>query len=409
MAWTSVDCLESKEEAMDTVQTERSSALSVAERDRRYGLIRRAMRERKMDALIAAGTNLLYLSGGLPGEFLGLLPAEDGEEFESLINWRHLVDIPKEVMLDSQDWVKRVRSGRNAAPLADRIRELKLENGTIGHAGGLSHDAYSVLMKAVPAVKFVDASDIMNNIRTVKSAEEIALIDRANHVFNAAIRAIQAKARPGMLGREVVQIGLNAMWDAGGDLASTFSFNFGPRPAQNPVLAELCLNCRVQPGDIGTLTAHSHYHHYAGHSDQEIAFGDPRPAYLRQFEAVKKVRHAVLKRVRAGVTQRDLFDAYDAVCAETGYGTSEHAQMHQYGLDVPEFPGPAFRIPDAKGGKGLAGGGNFTLATGMIYSISPTLVDPASEDLLLGGTSLAVTDDGYQELGAREVDLLVVG
>jgi Xaa-Pro aminopeptidase len=394
---------------MDTLHKELSSALSVAERDRRYGLIRRAMRERGMDALLVAGTNLLYLSGGLPGEFLGLLPAEEGEEFESLISWRYLVDIPKEVVLDSQDWVKRVRSGRNAAPLADRIRELKLDNGTIGYAGGLSHDAHSALMKALPTLKLVDASEILNNVRTVKSAEEIVLIDRANHIFNAAISAIQAKARPGILGREVVQIGLNAMWDAGGDLGSAFSFNFGPRPAQNPVLAELCLNRRVQSGDIGTLTAHSHYHHYAGHSDQEIAFGDPKPAYVRQFEAVKKVRQAVLTRVRAGVTQRSLFDAYDAVCAETGYGTSEHAQMHQYGLDVPEFPGAAFRIPDAKGGKGLAGGGNFTLATGMIYSISPTLLDPATEDLLLGGTSLAVTDDGYKELGAREVDLLVAG
>lgn len=394
---------------MDTLQKEQHSSLSVSERDRRYGLIRNALRERGLDALIVGGTNLLYLSGGLPGEFLGLLPTEAGEEFESLINWRHLVDIPKEVMLDSQDWVKRVRSGRNAAPLGDRIRELKLEKGTIGYAGGLSHDAYAAVMKAVPTVKLVDASDILNNARTIKTAEEIALIDRANHVFNAAIEAIQQKARPGMLGREVVQLGLNAMWDAGGDLTSTFSFNFGARPQQNPVLAELCLERKVQPGDIGTLTAHSHYHHYAGHSDQEIAFGDPKPAYVKQFEAVKKVREAVLKRVRAGVTQRDLFDAYEAVCAETSYGTSEHAQMHQYGLDVPEFPGPSFRISDAKGGKGLGGGGNFTLVIGMIYSISPTLLDPSTEDLLLGGTSLAVTEHGYHELGARPVELLVAG
>ncbi|MGH7088174.1 MAG: M24 family metallopeptidase [Stellaceae bacterium] len=394
---------------MDTVQKERTGALSLGERDRRYQLIRKALRERGLDALIVAGSNLLYLSSGLPGEFLGLLPTEPAEAFESLINWRHLVDIPKEVMLDSQEWVKRVRSGRNAAPLADRIRELKLDNGTIGYAGALSHDAYSALMKAVPTMKLVDASDILVNIRTVKSAEEIALIDRANHIFNAAIRGIQERARPGMLGREVVQIGLNAMWDAGGDLESGFSFNFGPRPAQNPVLAELCLEKRIEPGDIGTLTAHSHYHHYAGHSDQEIAFGDPKLAYVKQFDAVKKVRQAVLKRVRANVTQRDLFDAYDATCAEVGYGTSEHAQMHQYGIDVPEFPGSSYRIPDAKGGKGLAGGGNFTLATGMIYSISPTLLDRETGDLLLGGTSLAVTEDGYQELGAREVDLLVAG
>jgi Xaa-Pro aminopeptidase len=394
---------------MDTVGMDKAHGLTVTERDRRYGLMRKAMRERGLDALIAAGSNLLYLSNSLPGEFFGLLPAEEGEPFEALINWRHLVDIPQAVMLDSQEWVTRLRSGRNIAPLADRLRELKLENGTVGYAGPMSHDAYVTLMKALPGLKLVDANEIFLNIRTIKSPEEIALIDRANDIFNAAITAIQQEGRPGMRGRDVVQIGYNAMLDAGGDMASTFSFNFGARPQQNPVLAELCLEQKVKPGDIGTLTAHSHYHHYAGHSDQEIAFGDPKPSYVKQFDAVRKVRAAVLKRVKAGVTQRDLFDVYDATCAETGYGTSEHAQMHQYGLDVPEFPGPTFRLPDAKGGKGLAGGGNFKLVTGMIYSISPTLLDPASEDLLLGGTSLAVTDDGYQELGARAVELLVAG
>jgi Xaa-Pro aminopeptidase len=393
--------------SMQKEMNERAHALSLGERDRRYGMIRAAMQEKGMDALIAAGTHLLYLSGGLPGEFFGILPTRPEDEFEALINWRHLVDIPHEVLLGSQEWVKRVRSGRNAAPLADRLRELRLENGTIGFAGPFSHEAYSVLMKAVPSIKLLDASDILNNVRTIKSPEEIDLIDRANHVFNAAIQRIQEAARPGMLGRDVVRLGLNAMWDAGGDLASTFSFNFGARPAQNPVLAELCLDRRIERGDIGTLTAHSHFHHYAGHSDQEIAFGDPKPHYVKMFEGVKKVRAAVLKRVRAGATQRDLYDAYAAACAEVGYGTSEHAQMHQYGIDVPEFPGPAFRIADNKGGRGLGGGGNFTLVTGMIYSISPTLLDNDTEDLLLGGTSLAVTDDGYRELGARPVDLLV--
>ncbi len=45
----------------------------------------------------------------------------------------------------------------------------------------------------------------------------------------------------------------------------------------------------------------------------------------------------------------------------------------------------------------------------MIYSISPTLIDGETGETLLGGTSLAVTDDGQQELGDREVELLVAG
>ncbi len=388
---------------------EEAPALSVAERDRRYAQIRGVMRERGIDAVIVAGSHLFYLSGGLPGEMFGLLPAAEDEHFEALISWRHLVDIPDEVMTGSQEWVKHVRSGRHAGPLADRIKELRLESGTIGYAGPLSHQAHSVLMKALPSLELVDASEILNNARTIKSPEEIALIDRANHVFDAAVQRIHETARPGMLGRDVVQIGRNAMWDAGGDLESAFSFNFGAEPAQNPVLAEICLTRPIQEGDIGTLTGHSHYHHYAGHSDQEIVFGEPKPRHVKMFEGVKTVRNEVLKHVRAGITQRALFDVYEATCEEVGYATSEHAQMHQYGIDIPEFPGLAFRIEDSKGGRGLGGGGNFTLETGMIYSISPTLIDGETGETLLGGTSLAVTDDGHQELGDREVELLVAG
>ena len=389
------------------LRTAENAPLSIGERDRRYGLIRAAITERGIGAVIVTGTQLLYLSGGIPGERFGILPADGEESFTEILEWRHLSDIPASVVLDAQEWVTDLRSGRNPSPVVDRLKELKLEEGTVGFAGPFPQQAFGFVKKALPSLNLIDASDILNNVRTIKSAEELDLIDRANQVFNAAIEAIHAKGKPGMLGSELMHIGLNGMWEAGGDLDSTFSINFGPIPAQNPVLASICLNKRIQEGEIATLTAHSHYQNYAGHSDQEIAFGDPDPRHVSMFEAVKKVRAAVLNVVRAGATQRDLVDAYQDACTQTGFQTSDHSQIHQYGLDVPEFPGMDYRIDDAKGGKGLGGAGNFTLTSGMVYSISPTVVDEATGDLLLGGTSLAVTDNGYRDLGAREVELLV--
>lgn len=385
-------------------------SLSLAERDRRYAQIRNELSERNIDAVIVGGSHLLYLSNGLPGEMVGILPREETESFTAILPWRFLVDIPKQVLLDAQDWVTDLRSGRAPPPpVIERLKELRVEAGTVGYAGPFSHQLHSALVRAMPGLVLVDASDILNNVRTIKSDEEIALIDRANHIFNAAIARIHAEARPGMLGREVVQIGLNAMWDAGGDIDSAFSFNFGDTPAQNPVLAEICLDRTIREGDVGTLTAHSHYRHYAGHSDQEIVFGEPKERHIEMFDAVKSVRSRVLERVRAGVTHKDLVETYNNASSETGFETSEHSQMHQYGLDVPEFPGIAYRLEEGKGMRGLGGAGNFRLETGMIYSISPTLIDGPTGDLLLGGTSLAVTEDGYRELGAREVELLVAG
>ncbi len=388
--------------------------ISIQERDRRYSAIRARLKEKGVDCLIVGGSNLVYLTNGLPGERYGLLPTEEKTPPTVLIHRRHLADLSAQVLADSQEWVKDLRSGDDALPLVGKIKELRLEKGTVGVTGskagfgGLSYGFYSQLQSALPSAKIVDVSDILTNIRTIKSEEEIAMIDMANRVFDAAVKRVQEVGRPGMLGSDVTQEGIKAMWEAGGDLGSIIQFCFGPIPAQNPILGELCMTRRIEEGDIGTLTAHVHYHHYGGHSDQEIAFGEPKPVYKKMFESIVQVRDEVLGKVKAGVTHRGLIDVYQKACQETGFNSSPHSQIHQYGIDIPEFPGSDYRVADSNPGTGgLGSGGNFVLKSGMIYSISPTLVGKANEGSLLGGTSLVVTENGHRELGDRKVELLV--
>jgi len=85
-------------------------------------------------------------------------------------------------------------------------------------------------------------------------------------------------------------------------------------------------------------------------------------------------------------------------------------------MDWPRRSGPGtglplvsalFKVADAKGGKGLGSGGNFVLKSGMVYSISPTVVANGGEEAVLSGTSLVVTENGQRELGNRKLELLV--
>ncbi len=381
--------------------------LSVKERDRRYAAIRERLREKGVDCAIVRGSNLFYLSNGVKGELFGILPADD-RPLAVVVNRRHLIDISPRVLLDSQEWVTDLKPGFDASAVVEKLKEMHLENGTIGLAGGIDYRFYNRLQTTLSGAKIVDVSDIFADVRTIKSEEENAMIDRANRIFDAAIKRVHEVARPGMLGKQVVQEGIRAMWEAGGDLESTLSFNFGPVPAQNPILADLCMTRKIEKGDIGTLTAHAHYCGYAGHSDQEISFGAPKPVHQEMFQAVIAIREAVLKQVRDGVTQRDLIDAYQRACGESGFKSSPHSQIHQYGIDVPEFPGLAYRIADTKPeAGGLGGAGNFTIKSGMIYSISPTVVSKDGADTLLGGTSLIVTESGYRNHGDRRVEMLV--
>jgi Xaa-Pro aminopeptidase len=289
------------------------------------------------------------------------------------------------------------------------LKELRLDAGTIGLAGGIDYKFYHRLQSTFPGAKTADVSDVFSEVRTIKSAEENALIDAANRIFDAGVKRVHETARPGMTGKQVVQEAIRGMWEAGGDLPSTLSFNFGPVPAQNPILADLCLDKKIQKGDLGALTAHAEYGGYAGHSDQVISFGAPEPVHREMFQAVIAIRQAVLGAVRDGATQRDLITAYQKACKESGFKSSPHSQIHQYGIDVPEFPGQSFRMADpTPEAGGLGGAGNYALKSGMIYSISPTVVRQDGPDSLLGGTSLVVTENGYKNHGERKVEMLVV-
>jgi Xaa-Pro aminopeptidase len=284
--------------------------------------------------------------------------------------------------------------------------------GLAGYAN-INQAFYGQLQKAFPEAKFADVSSIFTNARTIKSEEEIAMIEMANRIFDQAVERVCEVARPGMLGRRVLQEGINAMWAAGGDMHSSFNLHFGSVPKQNPVLMQICLDRAIQKGDIGTLTAHAEYRHYAGHSDHQLSIGEPKPLHRDLFKAVLNVREKVLGTVREGVTHLDLVETYRKAVAETGFRSSPHSQTHQYGIDVPEFPGPVFNVPDPSKeqlsktlGLGFRGS-NFTLKAGMVYSISPTLLADSGDDTMLAGTTVVVTKGGYRELGDRKLELSV--
>lgn len=382
-----------------------ASALSVAERDRRYALLRDRLRAREVDCVVVGGSSLFYLTNGVPGERHALFPTEPWPPTVA-IHDRNVVDLPPEALEEIQVWISDIRPGNDASPLIDRIRELQLGRGVIGLVdstkgyGGLSHGICSRIREAFPAARLVDVSDVFAAARAIKSGEEIRLIERANLVFDAAIETVVRQARPGLLGRRVVQQAIGAMWEAGGDERSTVNFSCWPSPQRNHVLSQLSLSRTIQRGDSAILTGFAYAAGYGGHGDQQICFGRPSRLHRKMFDALLEVRAAVLNAVKPGSTQQGLLAAYRAACKGTGYDPSTQSQIHQYGIDVPEYPGPLFAATDAED--------DFVLHAGMVYSIAPALQTRDGHDTVIGGGTLVVTENGYRELSSRPVELLSI-
>jgi Xaa-Pro aminopeptidase len=92
-------------------------------------------------------------------------------------------------------------------------------------------DAQDWVQRALPDATFVNVSDSFANVRTLKSDEEVALIDQANRPFDAGIERMPERVRPGMTGTEAVREAIQGMWAAGGDL------ELGERKVQMLVVA----------------------------------------------------------------------------------------------------------------------------------------------------------------------------
>src|SRR3990172_12222130 len=113
--------------------------LSLQERDRRYGLIRASMRERRLEALIIWGNsakwdsksaNIRYISqiGGNGEEAMAIFPLEGDP---TVFLWSPIM---REEWLESQQWVKDLRARRPnwSDVVVERLKEMRLEGASLG-------------------------------------------------------------------------------------------------------------------------------------------------------------------------------------------------------------------------------------------------------------------------------------
>ena len=80
--------------------------------------------------------------------------------------------------------------------------------GTIGYVGTyqMSYAMLDYIKRAFPQARFVDATDMVDRIKVIKSAEEMELVKRAALMQDGAMRAAFAAVKPGMRDTEVAAV-----------------------------------------------------------------------------------------------------------------------------------------------------------------------------------------------------------
>lgn len=302
-------------------------APSIAERDRRWKAVREAMDRQGWDVLITPShtghwgqfqPDSRYLSsiGQTMYECFVVFPKAG--EVTAIVRSENMAEWFKQV----QSWVQDVRDaggGHWSRAAIQRLKELNVASQRIGVSGlgpGLVRTPEGTMRwvtmenirRAFPDARFENATEVMQEIRAVKSDEEIAFMERAAGFADLEIEAMVRTARPGVKEYEVIAEMHYAGLKAGAEYP--FMMNFGS--GQPPTYAHFAATHRVlQKGDWFTNEIESKYAGYMVQTNQPLWVGverapDPYPELATlcvecfdMLRPVLKPRNSMLEVVQA--------------------------------------------------------------------------------------------------------------
>jgi Xaa-Pro dipeptidase len=280
-------------------------------------------------------------------------------------------------------------------------RELGLAGKRIGaefESYGLVHSNGRKLEAAFSGfAQLGDASSIVNHLRAVKSAEELACVREAGRLCDKADRAAIEALREGADEGEILAMQQGAVFLGGGDYpANEFIIGSG-RDA---------LLCRYKSGrrklaahDQITLEFAGVSRHYHAAAMRTHVVGAPRPLHLAYHAAAKQALLACEDELRPGRTAGMVFAAHARIFEE--HGLSNHrlnacgyalgAKFTPSWMDWPMFyeNNPAVLQP------------------GMVMFCHMILMDSATETAMCLGRSSIITQTKPESVNIPDLDLVV--
>jgi Xaa-Pro aminopeptidase len=316
---------------------------SQEEYDRRFREIRQRMQEKGIDVLIIYGdsgshnsnhANVKYVSNYQdPVSSYVVFPLV-GEPSLHISNRLYLPYAKLMSIFPRTDAV----DYNPGAAVESCIRELGLEKGTIGLVGlrgilygSLPFGPLDHWHKAFGGASFVDATDLLGEVRLIKSKEELSWFRKGAALTDMAFEALEKKAKAGMTDFQLAGIIANSYMPKGGGPKLIF---IGSTSMSRPHLIFPCQfpsHRKVGKGDIILTELSADYEMYAGQAHRPITVGvSPTPVYQKMFEVAVEAYTRILKALKPGATHVEIKKAA-SIIQDEGFTTFD-ATLHGWGL-----------------------------------------------------------------------------
>jgi Xaa-Pro aminopeptidase len=392
---------------------------SLAERDRRWNGVRELMREQNLDVIVTpqnsghsadyqANTRYLTHCGGGEPDLAAVFPLE-GEvtaiATSAAPRWPTV-----------QDWVSDVREARRnyGRAIVERLKELNVERGRIGVTGlgevegtrtpegTILYGTWKQIRGAFPSAELIDATAILEEVRYVKSREEIDALAKSMEINELAIQAEIEAAKVGVKDWEVWAAAHYAMTRNGSELPIHCFWVSGKNPKRTLTRPSMRL---LERGDVIINELEASWIGYRAQAVQPVFVEEIDPVQAELIKVQREIFNRVVESLKPGITVGELAEltkkTAESAAPKSGPAAGARGELNMHGRGQGD-DGPII-TPHAKSPRQLA----VAMRENMVFICKPAAISADGEYICQWGDTVVVTPNGGRRLGKRPHELAV--
>ena len=279
----------------------------------------------------------------------------------------------------------------SAAAAAMLATSLDMVHGTIGvEMPFLPASTLAALQTGLPGTTFVDATDLLHELRAIKTNAEIAILREVSDRVATAIQAGFHAGYDGVPTCELAAIVEKEMGTHGVTFLWAFT-NAGPGYLRAPS------ETRWEHGRMLHLDCGGEEQDYLADICRMGALGEPSALGRELTDACLEIQGSVRRQLRAGMTYGDINAA-----AQDALQSNSHAKIGRivaHGIGMVSHEQPMINRPDQAGR---------TLQNGHVLSLETEFLHPEVGHVKIEDT-IAITANGAEGLGDIGRELQVIG
>lgn len=258
----------------------------------------------------------------------------------------------------------------------------------------LTVSRYEMLQQFLPAASYLDAGQVLRDMRVQKSKDEVVIMKRAVKLVEDVLSQGLKKVKIGMSEIELVAELEYLMKKLGADGPS---FDTMVLSGINTALPHgVPGSSQIKDGDLLMFDMGVFAGGYASDITRTFAVGHINAEQERIYNTVLQANEAAIRAVKPGVTYGSIDSAARTIIDDAGYGPAFlHRLGHGLGMDVHEYPS-------------IHGLNKDILQSGAVFTIEPGIYVPG-----IGGVRIEddvlVTDNGVEVLTSFPKELTIIG